>query len=1291
MGKDILPLLFLLILILGTGVNLIIANSEIEATYIGPTTQANFIGYLPQSDTICIGILIPPKNLNLLYLSAQEVAFHQIKQLSREELISMFAQTEKEQEIINYLESKGFTIVYKSPFALIAEGTVNDVESAFNVKLGLYESNNGIFYKAVSDPTLPSFFSGVLIQGLSNYTNIYFETNTITLGKIINGKLVLSSPFNFSGYLSFAANMYSPQDIIGAYNITQGGKGTTIAIIDAYGDPTIYQDLQAFDKKFDLPLVNLTVVPIGPYHPIFGLFTGWYLETALDVETAHAISPYAKIVLVVPSSPVFIPEAIDYIVTNDIANVTSMSFGIPENVLGDTGFYFVQDGVLYPNLPYWDYYFELGTAEGITFLAASGDEGATAGGLTTYGGVSYPATSPFVTAVGGTTLFVNVTSGYLSMQNSTATYGYETAWSTDGMFFFPYVASDGGYSTYYPKPWYQYSLNGTTRAVPDVAADANPYTGEIIYALGVETVIGGTSLATPIWAGMVSDIISVTNKPVGLLNNILYWIYSNTTLYNQVFHQITLGYNGLYSANKGYNLVTGLGSVDWYGLLKAVEEYESIPKLSISVTATEPGVQYPWFMYNTTFSILAKVSYPNDTIVTSGGFTAYIYSTEGLVGEVPLIYNGSYWIGTFTIKAGMSPNIWLIVVNGTSGKYSGSGVYEIDVGLSIDIIEPIPFPYAASIPPNQPFTVEACIYYPNLTPVNFTSFTAQFILNGKDEFNVTLLPTSTPGLYKGSYALIPPTPEGVYVMVINDTYGNAYLYETLGGLNLIGLVFTPIDDGFPSIAPGENITVLAFTFDQNGLAIFTSNVYVFIYNPQGKLIGKLNTTLATEATQFGVYDLFGFHEVNYTIPRNATPGFYKVVMEGWYNSSIGIEEMNYTDYFYVAPANAVVHINGIKELIQGEYIKVLANITYPNGTPITEGLFTVTLEPLQLINEQIFLEFSYGLPMQYNSTLHEWVALVQVPGITNNISYPGAPVYAYVGPWKVAIVGNSFSGYTVPSYGVYTYIQPYIYMPTEIITNSNISQIPFIAGNTMNNVYINKLELNGVSLVIQNSEINNLIIKGGSVTIIDSKIGSIEAQNATVKIIGSEIVNGGVNAVNSNIDLVSTVFENTTYAYNLTYSNVTTEGVNYINVEEMSLQPSPTISYEENITTTVSNITLTITNPSNNSNIIAIKEVELDGKPVSYMISKTSSGVKIVIPFNSAQEPPGSNTITLVFSDGIEYHYTLQINNEYPIMTLNSSISNLKIISISLGIVGIILALIALILILRKGKGVRKE
>jgi len=958
------------------------------AKYIGPKTQGALVGYLPSNSEVTIGILIPPKNFNLLYLTAEEVANHQIKPMSYKQVFSMFAQPQLENEIKEFLESRGFTISISTPFVIVASAPASVVENTFHTTLALFKDGNITYYKPTSSPQLPSFFSGVSILGLTNYTSAEFQTNVYVLGKVENGKLIpQTTTFQFS------AVMYSPQDIVGAYNITQDGKGVNVAIIDAYGDPLIYQDLQAFDKQFNLPPANLTIVSIGPYHPELSLPTGWDIETALDVETVHAIAPYAHIFLVITSSPSLIPAAIDYIVSEDLANVTSMSFGIIENLIGDTGFYFVYNGMLQPNLPYWDYYFALGTVEGISFFAASGDYGAYGGTLTAYGGVSYPATSPFVTAVGGTSLFVNVTSGYLSSQNSTATYGFETAWSVSD-FFFPFIGSDGGYSTYYPKPPYQFMINGTTRAIPDVAADANPYTGLLIYVLGQEEVIGGTSLATPIWAGMTADLISAIHKPLGPFNNILYWIYENQTLYDIVFHQITFGFNGLYSAHQGYNLVTGLGSADWYYLLKAVEDYMSIPRLSISVTAVEPGVPYPWFMYGSTFEVLAKISLPNTTEVTSGTFNAYIYTTEGYLTSMPLTFNGTYWVGNYTIEPGNPPNIWLIVVNGTYNGISGYGVYEITVGLSIDIVSPIPFPYALTIPPNEPFVVEACIYYPNLTPVNYTSFIAHFILNGKNIFNVTLLPTSTPGLYERVYALATPEPEGVYLMVVNDTYGSAYLYETFGGINIESIVFTPIDDGFSSVSPGQNITILSLTFDQNGLAIFTSNVTAFIYSPQGKLIASIPMKLAPDATQFGIFNLFGLHEANYTIPLNATTGIYKIVTEAWYNSSIGIEEFNYTDFIYVNPYTIHVSVKYPISLYQGQGLIVYANITYPNGTEVKYGEFQVTLVPSELQYEQELIEFYTEAPLQYNSTLNEWVSYIKVPSITSTGIFQGAPLYS---------------------------------------------------------------------------------------------------------------------------------------------------------------------------------------------------------------------------------------------------------------------------------------------------------
>ena len=1258
------------------------------AEYIGPKALGTQFGELPPNSEITIGIIIPPRNMNLLYLTAEEVATHQIASMSYKQLFSMFAQPQLENEIKEFLESNGFSISVSNPFVIVASAPASVVEKTFHTTLALFKENNITYYKPVSTPQFPSFFAGISVLGLTNYTSAEFQTNVYVLGEVENGKLIpRTSTFQFS------AVMYSPQDIVGAYNITQDGKGVNIAIIDAYGDPTIYQDLQAFDKEFSLPPVNLTIVPIGPYHPEFGLYSGWDVETALDVETVHSIAPYAHIILVVPSSPSLIPAAIDYIVSEDLANVTSMSFGITENLVGATGFYYVYEGIPEPNLPYWDYYFALGTVEGISFFAASGDYGAYGGTLTTYGGVSYPATSPFVTAVGGTSLFVNVTSGYLSSQNSTSTYGYETAWSVFDLGF-PFIGTDGGYSTYYPKPPYQFMINGTARAVPDVVADANPYTGLLIYVLGQEEVIGGTSLATPIWAGMTADLISVIHKPLSLFNSILYWINENQTLYNRVFHQTTFGFNGLYSAHQGYNLVTGLGSADWYYLMKAVKDYISIPRLSISVTAVEPEVPYPWFMYNSTFEVIAKVSLPNTTEVTSGSFNAYIYTTDGYLTSIPLTFNGTYWVGSYTIMPSNPPNIWLIVVNGTYAGISGYSIYEITVGLSINIVSPTPFPYALTLPPNEPFEVGAFIYYPNLTPVNYTSFIAHFILNGKNIFDVTLLPTSTPGLYEGIYALITPEPEGVYLMVINDSYGFAYTYETISGINIESLVLTPIDDGFSSVSPGQNITILSFTFDQNGLAIFTSNVTALIYNPQGKLISSVPMKLALDVVQFGDLLLFGFHEANYTIPLNATPGVYKIVTEARYNSSIGIEEFTYTDFVYVSPYIVHVSVKYPASLYQGQGIIVYANITYPNGTEVKYGEFQATLVPSELQFEQDIIEFYTEIPLQYNSTINEWVGYVKIPSINSTGLFQGSSLYSLSGPWNLEISGITPEGAVAESINNYFSVLPYTSIGSKIITPINATLVPLVS---VNNGIIQLTQIYSPSLVLENGNyelndvvVSSLIIKNATVSIVSSTLNNITAVSSNINVINSKIIdsNVGIEVISSNVTLTQVTFSSVKYAINQSVnSQIALHGVFLQNVSAFSLVPSPQISYPANITTLTSNITIDV-----KGEFLKVISVKINGESTSYTVSNTSSGITITLPFNSALMPTGNNIISLELSDGITYNYTLVVYNSYPEIQIHSSMSSLSssVISLSsslstttgIAIAGLVIAVIAVIAIL---------
>jgi subtilase family serine protease len=309
----------------------------------------------------------------------------------------------------------------------------------------------------------------------------------------------------------------TPSQMKTAYGVnllSNNGAGQTIAIVDAYGSPTIQNDLNAFDAQFGLPNTTVTVANPGGTPATDG---GWALETALDVEWAHSIAPSANILLVQAktSSITDLVTAIDY-ATSHGAVVVSNSWGGSE-WSGETAY---------------ETHFQ---KSGIVTIASAGDTG---------GQREWPAVSPSVLSVGGTTLSYGTGGSYSS----------ESAWASSG----------GGKSVYFGRPSYQSGVStvvGTSRGVPDVAMDADPNSGAAVYSSTPDSgqtgwfQVGGTSLSAPMWAGLVA--LADQNRSSKLSNTT-----AITDLYNMSssnFHDITTGSNGN-PAKVGYDLVTGLGS-----------------------------------------------------------------------------------------------------------------------------------------------------------------------------------------------------------------------------------------------------------------------------------------------------------------------------------------------------------------------------------------------------------------------------------------------------------------------------------------------------------------------------------------------------------------------------------------------------------------------------------------------------------------------------------------------------------------------------------------------------------
>jgi hypothetical protein len=281
-----------------------------------------------------------------------------------------------------------------------------------------------------------------------------------------------------------APSGYTPAQISHAYgfdqitfsgNIKADGAGQTIAIVDAYSHPNIVADLNTFDAQFGLPAPKaFTIVNQVGGVTLPRADAGWSSEIALDVEWAHAIAPGANILLVEANSDsdANLLAGVDYARRAQGVSAISLSWGGSE-FSGET------------SSAYETHFTTPSGHNGVTFVAAAGDEGSTFG-------PEWPASSKNVLSVGGTTLKTSDTSG---------AYSSETVWNS----------TTGGASRYETEPTYQSIAQNTGRRTsPDVSYDANPSSGYAVYdSVGYQgtvgwQVVGGTSAGTPQWAALIA-------------------------------------------------------------------------------------------------------------------------------------------------------------------------------------------------------------------------------------------------------------------------------------------------------------------------------------------------------------------------------------------------------------------------------------------------------------------------------------------------------------------------------------------------------------------------------------------------------------------------------------------------------------------------------------------------------------------------------------------------------------------------------------------------------------------
>jgi len=405
---------------------------------------------------------------------------------------------------------------------------------------------------------------------------------------------------------------FAPAALQNAYNLSalyaagNQGQGITVAVVDSFGSSTIRADLNNFDTQFGLPHMcgedNHTCVPGDPTFNILCVQactdtksppptandpgkedrSGWIVEVSLDVEWVHAVAPRANVLLVTtPTAETLgvqgfaqMMNAEQTVVDNGLAQVISQSFGASEVTFnGGTAALQNLRGA-----------FQSAPSHNVSVLASTGDfgngnqaktpnGGPNAGQLIPFPNVGWPASDPLVTAVGGT---------YLCMDAATGTHVDSSAPSGQcpqhpGAREVGWIAAGGGFSSIFSRPAFQSTLppgsntganTGGMRGIPDVAMEASSRTGVLVYGDGVWFVVGGTSVSSPCFAGVVAIADQMNGAPLGYLNDGLYRIGANPTRYAKDFFDIDTGNNDQYqnpqdpnyAATTGWDPVTGLGT-----------------------------------------------------------------------------------------------------------------------------------------------------------------------------------------------------------------------------------------------------------------------------------------------------------------------------------------------------------------------------------------------------------------------------------------------------------------------------------------------------------------------------------------------------------------------------------------------------------------------------------------------------------------------------------------------------------------------------------------------------------
>ncbi len=579
--------------------------------------------------------------------------------LTPEQFTARFGPTEQDyRKVMEFAKANGLNVTATYPNRMLVDvsGTVAEVENAFAVTMHVYQhpTEPRTFFAPDMEPSVPSTVPILDINGLDNYRTLRPNLVPRPANTVVPSHGSAPDGSGYMGYDFRAA--YAP-------DVNNTGVGQTLALIEF--DGYYPNDIQAYEQLAGLPNVPLQNVLWRGFsgNPVDSLGN---CEVSLDIEMVVSMAPYlSKIVVYEAPSDQYSAGYFAGMLNTIAADYTAKQISCSWLFL--TGYPYYVDPQLITGV---EQIFQELAVQGQSFFQASGDFDAYLNGTPS---LPYPADSPHVISVGGTTL---TTSG------PRGTWQSETVWNWGIPNTTPGVGgawgSSGGISPTYPFPGWQWGnvnipasgASSTMRNLPDVAMTAdNVY---VIYNNGTGTEVGGTSCAAPLWAAFTAlangQAASNGNDPLGFLNPRLYRIGGYASGYSICFHDITTGNNtwsaspDLFYAVPGYDLCTGLGTpkgqalIAWLAGPTAPANLTATPVNSQVTLSWSPSIGATFYNVKRSTTILGTymtIASPSSTVYTDsiGNGTVYYYKVSAVAGTP----------GYYTVEGGNSAPVSNII------------------------------------------------------------------------------------------------------------------------------------------------------------------------------------------------------------------------------------------------------------------------------------------------------------------------------------------------------------------------------------------------------------------------------------------------------------------------------------------------------------------------------------------------------------------------------------------------------------------------------------------------------